>query len=643
MTSVIVSGLIVGFLYALFGAGLVIVYRQSRVLNFAHGAVGTVAAYAAYALLSAGLGYWPAALIAIAAGTLLSALIEGLVIRRLEGSSDFTVGVATLGIALLIMGLIVLKWSSSALPLPPPIGANTSISVLGISISATELLSIGITLVVFIGLFVLVERTRFGLALRAASEGPVTAGLLGINVPLVRSASWALAGTLASVAGLLIIPQYQLQPDFLTGFMVTAFAAIVIGGLESIGGALLGGLVFGVGSSLLSFYVTARLTSTVSLVAIVLVLAFFPRGLFGRQLHRVAEPRIGRATGDRSITIPALLPRPAAGSGRTRRVAGLAGIAIFLIVAFAIIPAFTSNVWLYDLALVLATFPAVLGQNVIGGYAGQATIGQSGFMVVGGYVTALLLTHTHLALVVVLLVAILASAAVGVLLSAATAPLSGVYLALVTISFALAVPELAGFDQALTGGANGMSLVAPVVFGISLLGAPNQYLAMLVVGLAVGLAVALAARSAPGRRWRAIRDSEPGAASIGIPVRRIKVAVVALGGALAGLGGGLTVTVLGFVAPNSFGVWVAIYLLAASVVGGSSSVIGALLGTAFITLVPITTQSFPEIPQIIFGAAIVLVVLFAPNGVARTFRIGAAAARALPGRLPAQEATPVVR
>lgn len=634
MASVIVSGLIVGFLYALFGAGLVIVYRQSRILNFAHGAVGTVAAYAAYALLNAGVGYWPAALLAIAVGTLLSMAVERLVIRRLDGSSDFTIGVATLGIALLIMGLIVLKWTSSALPLPAPLSTSISLTVLGVSIGSTQLLSIGITLVVFIGLYILVERTRFGLALRAASEGPVTAGLLGINVPLVRSASWALAGTLASVAGLLIIPQYQLQPDFLTAFMVTAFAAIVIGGLESIGGALLGGLVFGVGSSLLSFYVTARLTNTVSLVAIVLVLAFFPRGLFGRQLHRVAEPLIGRATGVRAVALPGL---PAALRSAGWRIPALAAAgALALLVAFVVAPAYLSTVWLFDLALVLATFPAVLGQNVIGGYAGQATIGQSGFMVVGGYATALLFLHAHLPLLAVLLLAMLVSAAVGVLLTAVTAPLSGVYLALVTISFALAVPELASFEPNLTGGANGLALPAPEIFGVSLLGARNQYLALLVMTLIVGVAIARLARSAPGRRWRAIRDTEAGALSIGIPVRRIKVSVVALGGALAGLGGGLTVSILGFVAPNSFGVWVAIYLLAASVVGGSSSVVGALVGSAFITLVPVTTQAFPEIPQIIFGAAILLAVLFAPNGVANTFRAG----RPAGGREPEAPAAP---
>jgi branched-chain amino acid transport system permease protein len=617
MSSVLVSGLIVGVLYALVGAGLVLVYRQARVLNFAHAAVGTLAAYIAYSLIEAGVPYVLAALIAIAAGAVSSMLIEFLVIRRLSATSEFGVAIATLGVGLIMLGFMTIQWGSAPLPLRDPVESKWTVEVIGVAIGATQLLSIGITIAVFAGLYVLIERTRFGLSMRAVSEGPVTAGMLGVNVPMVRIASWGIGGALAAIAGLLIVPQYQLEPQFLTAFMITAFAAVIVGGIESIAGAAIGGLVFGVGSSLLAFYITGRLTQTVSLVVILMVLAVAPYGLFGRRLHHVAEPAIGRTSAMKSFgrrlsgsggRIPALPP------------AGRVVIAVVLVAALFLVPLFFTSNRVFEFALVAAIFPAVLGQNVVGGYGGQASIGQSGFMVVGGYLTAVIAANYDLPFLLVVVLSIIASAVVGLLLALSVARLSGVYLALITLSFALALPELAAFPVGTTGGADGLSLIPPEIFGVSLAEPTQIYTALLIAAIITGIGVWVAARGAAGRRWRAVRDSETGAASIGISVGREKVIIVAIGGALAGLGGALNVTAVGFIAPDSFTIWIAIYLLAAMIVGGSSSVLGAVIGAAFITLLPVYTASLPELPDIIFGLALLLALLFAPNGLASIFR-----------------------
>jgi branched-chain amino acid transport system permease protein len=617
MSSVLVSGAIAGALYALLGAGLVIVYRQSHVLNFAHGAVGSTAAYLAHSLIASGWPYVVAALVAIAASAAVSGAIELLVIRRLGPVAEFTVSVATLGIGLLIIGLLTWRWGGAPLTLRPPIQAKWTLDVLGLSVGATQLLAVGLALLVFAGLYVLVERTRFGLAMRAVSEGPLTAGMIGVDVGLVRVTSWALAGALAGIAALLISSVYHLDPQYLTAFMITAFAAVVIGGLESIGGVLVGGLLFGVGNSLLGYYVTAELSHTLAFVAIAVVLVLVPHGLFGRRLQRVAEPTIRRslATGV-TIAAPQLGPRLTAALGNARAMLGAAGLA--LVVA---LPWLLPDTTAFNVALVLATFLAVLGQNVVAGYGGQASIGQSGFMVVGGYVTALLATRSGLPFALVLVAAVLASALVGIALALTAARLSGVYLALITLAFALALPELAQFPEGLTGGADGTFVTAPSLFGLELAGTRTQYLFVCIVAAIVAGAFLLAAHGEPGRRWRAVRDSEAGARSIGIRVERVKVAVVATGAAFTGLSAALNVTLVGFVSPDSFTVWTAIYLLAAVVIGGSSSVLGSLLGAAFITLVPIYTSSVPEVPQIVFGAAVVIAVLFAPHGLANVVRL----------------------
>jgi branched-chain amino acid transport system permease protein len=629
LSSVIVSGVIVGFLYALLGAGLVIIYRESHVLNFAHGAVGTAAAYFAYALDRAGWPYGIAIVIAVVAAAVLSSAIEFSVVRRLGAVSEFTVSVATLGLGLLIIGVVQWHWDVTPRALRPPLKTSWTLDIFGISIGSTQVIAVIVTLVIFALLFVVIERTRFGLALRAVSEGPVTAGMLGINVPMLRAASWALAGALAGIAAILITPLYDLDPQFLTTFMITSFAAIVLGGLESIGGVLAGGLLFGLGSSLLGYYLTARLTQTFAFAAILIVLLVFPHGLFGRRLQRVVEPVIrGSLRGGLTLSAEKLGPSARRLLTSSRGIALFAGIAVL-----AIAPWIFSGLTVFRLTLVIATFIAVLGQNAISGYGGQASIGQSGFMVVGGYVSAMLAYYYDLPFALVLLLAALASAAVGVVLAVSAARLSGVYLALLTLTFALALPELAAFPDE-TGGADGLFIGTQEVFGIKLQGGRNVYLFVLVIALLVAGAFYLAARGAPGRAWRAVRDSEVGAASVGLPVERVKVSVVALGGALAGLSAALTVVLVAYISPESFVLWTAIYLLAAVVIGGSSSILGSALGAAFVTLIPIYTASLPELPQIVFGAAIVLTLLFAPNGLANVIRLPRRDPLSRPGILP---------
>jgi branched-subunit amino acid ABC-type transport system permease component len=627
MTAVVISGVIAGMLYALMGAGLVLVYRQSGVLNFAHGATGTLAAYVAYSCLEGSLGYVFAVMAAFAVGIALSVTIEGLVIRRLAWASDFTVAIATLGVALIVMGAVTAQWGTTPVTLRHPVQSSWSLQLGSVSVGADQLFSAAMALLVFLGLHVLVERTRFGLAMRAASEGPVTAGMLGIDVARVRFVTWAIAGALSTLAALLIVPQHYLDPNFLTAFMITAFAAIVLGGLESIGGALLGGLVFGVGSSLLSYYVTGRLTATVSFLAIIGVLALFPHGLFGRRTQRVVEPSLRRARRSPLAKLRrasgAAQPRsaPANSAARSRRAAylrwGLATAAIaVLYIAVLVLP----RSRIYELAAIAAIFPAVLGQNLVSGYGGQASIGQSGFMVAGAYVAMLMVSKWSVPLVIALGAGVVVAGLVAVLLAVAATRLSGVYLALVTISFALAMPELASFPESVTGGALGLTVESKSLAGIGLVDTGTVYVVLLTICLALGLVFWLAASGSPGRRWRAVRDSEPGAASIGIPVRQAKIWMVALGGGLAGLAGVLSAQLVGFLAPDQFTLWTSVYLLAAVIVGGSSSILGTVLGAAFITVVPIETASLPELTQIIFGAAILAAVTLAPQGLAQIAR-----------------------
>lgn len=619
MTSVIITGVIQGLLYAVMASGFVLVYRVSGALNFAHGALGTVGAYIAFSLTSFGYSYWLSASVGITVGVVVAYLINVLVIRRLDEDDHISIAIATLGITIALIAVCLSLWGATEVSLKPPLSRDPLFAIGQVSISLADLVTVAIVIAIFGGLSVTMRHTSFGLAMRAVNEGPATASLLGINVRLTRSSVWAISGGLAVVAGLLIVPSTHLNPNGLTTFFIASFAVVVLGGLESINGVFLGGIAFGIVNSLFAYLVTPRLLNTFSLLVIVIVLVVFPNGLFGRPSRKVNEPRVSRRhvkRGIRDLDFVGHFSLPFA-SGRTRYLAnGTLNAALLAVVA--IVPLFLVGSSLLAISLAAAAFFAVLGQFVLTGQVGLTSIGQSGFMVVGIYGVVMLGTHFDMPPIPSSIVAVLAAALVATLLAIVSARLKGVYLALVTISFALSLPELAAFDSRLAGGATGTTV--PAIGPISLTTERHLvYYAILLLAVLAFAGIALLKRSTRGRAWRAVRDSEIGAASLGISVLRTKVEATAIAGGLAALGGILSASLIGYVAPSSFTLWTSIYILAAMVIGGGSSLRGATLGTLLVFALPIMLSAYANLLQIAFGLAIVVVLVFFPQGVGRLF------------------------
>lgn len=629
------GGIFVGALYALFNAGLVISYRQSRLINFAHGAVAGLAAFVAYSLVNAGLPWLVGLLAAVLVGATAEGLLEFVVIRRMPWASEWTGSVSAVGAALFVVGVIAVAWGTSPETLPPLVSATTGFRLANVYIGLEQVLILAVALAVYAGLAVLVHWTRFGLMMRATSEGPLTAGMLGVPVPKIRTLSWVLAGALGGLAGVLITPEYYLTPEFLLLFSVSAFPGFVIGGLESIWGALIGSLLSGVALSVISYYIGTGWDYPAALGIVLLVLTFMPYGIMGRKTTRVPEPRIEvrrvaglRLRPDRVATRIAGYPvrrRVAAGYARlirsrmTFRRLGrperlLMG-AVLTVAVLVLPPLVLGSSPLYDLVLVGALYPAVVGQKVISGDSGQISVGTSGFMVVGGYAATLMILHLHVNDLLALAVAMVVSAMCGVMLSAGSSHLSGGYIALVTLMFALAVPEAVGAVGGVTGSFSGLSLPVTRVLWIRMLTPSDMYIVMAAFCLILSATLAWSTGGAQGRRWHAVRDSEAGAAACGIAVRRTKMEAFAVGGALAGLGGALSAIVVSFMSPESYTFFTSIYLLAAVVVGGPSSLVGALIGAMIVVLIPIAVSSSGNYPDVIFGIIIVLVMLTVPTGV----------------------------
>ncbi len=290
LSSAVVIGVISGGVYALVALGLVLVYKASGVFNFAQAEFGTVAVYAAYTALEIfDLPYGIAIAIGLLSGLAMGLLTERLIIRPLFDAPRVTLLVATAGVALLAIGIQFWRANNPALRVLAPVTEEANrITVLGIQISDQRLIILA-ALAVTVLLLTAFFRSPLGLAVLAASQEPVAAELVGVSVRRVSSLTWGLAAVLGAVAGLLTAPISNFSPGFLTsgasGALIPGFTAAVIGGMTSLPGAIVGGLVVGVVESMGGLDLFEGLPGSRAVLvfaSLLVVLLVRPQGLFGR-------------------------------------------------------------------------------------------------------------------------------------------------------------------------------------------------------------------------------------------------------------------------------------------------------------------------------------------------------------------------
>ena len=304
-------------------------------------------------------------------------------------------------------------------------------------------------------------------------------------------------------------------------------------------------------------------------------------------------------------------------------------LAVAVLVVYVLAPRFVSDFHTRDLAHAGVFFIAIVGLNLLTGYTGQISLGHGALMAVGGYTTAALVVHEHWRDVWTIPLAGVAAGIVGFLIGLPALRLSGLYLALATFAFAVAMPSLLKKFSGLTGGGQGLRLLeqAPLqVTGLSgtvtLFGhstSQNHFLYYLTWGIGlVGFLVAwLIVRGRLGRTFRAVRDSEVAAASAGIDLARAKTTAFAISGVYAGVAGSLLAIQSEIVNPLSFTFLLSILLLVGTVVGGLGSLPGMVLGALFIQYLPdLSTHvsTAQGVPDFVFGAAIILVMILLPMG-----------------------------
>jgi branched-chain amino acid transport system permease protein len=592
----------------LVAAGLTLIFGVTRVVNFAHGSLCMLGAYLAYTLAGAlgrgPLGFWGAVLIAALAVALIGAAIEALILKRIYAAPELLQLAATFGIVLIVRDAALALWGPEDLLGPRAPGLQGALSVFGRAIPAYDLFLLGVGPLVLAALWWMLERTRFGVLTRAATENRVLASALGVDERRLFTIVFALGSFLAGLAGALQLPREPANLGMDLAIIAEAFVVTVVGGLGSIPGAFVAALLIGltkalciaagsvdVGGITIAF---PKLTLVAEFVVMAIVLVARPYGLMG---SAPAAPPTTSVAEFRALVVP---------PGRRAAIGALVALGV---AAFLPLTGDEYRLVLATDVLVLALFAASL--QLLMGTGGMASFGHAAYFGIGAYAAALAVKR-GIPMEAALALAPIAAAAGALAIGWFCVRLSGVYLAMLTLAFAQIVWSIAFQWDAVTGGSNGIVGVWPAAW---LAGKQAYYwLTLVLVGAALA-AIVWIAYAPLGYALRACRDSPLRAEAIGIDVRHIHWTAFALAGGFAGLAGGLYAFSKGSISPETLAIPRSVDALVMVLLGGLNALAGPLLGAAAFTWLSDALARATEYWHAVLGATILLIVIAAPMGI----------------------------
>ena len=277
----VMAGLATGGIYASVALALVMIYQATHHVNFAQGELAMFSTYIAWTMIEHGIPYWAAFFLTVVVAFVLGVLVERIIVRPVEQAPVLSVVVVFIGLLVIFNSLAgwIYTYTIKTFPSPFPKEAPFGIHL----VSAHEMGAVGVTLVVLALLYSFFRFTPLGLAMRAAAQNPESSKLVGIRVGWMLALGWGLASAIGAIAGMMVAPVVFLDPNMMSGILLYAFAAALVGGIDNPGGAVIGGFIVGVLENVLGAYVIGNdLKLSVALVLIIGVLVIRPSGLFGR-------------------------------------------------------------------------------------------------------------------------------------------------------------------------------------------------------------------------------------------------------------------------------------------------------------------------------------------------------------------------
>ncbi|MGH3744253.1 MAG: ATP-binding cassette domain-containing protein [Mycobacteriales bacterium] len=607
-------GVLYGSLNGLLALGLVLLYRVTRSINFAYGAMGGLPGGLAASLYLSHHVPWPVCiLLALGLGVLVGAATGALVNWRFARSPRLVLTVASIGLAQLLGGIAVFvpRWFHGPALIP---SFRTGLSswhtqITPVLFNGNDLVVLAVVPLVVLGVSWFLLATDSGRAVRAIADNPERARLVGIPARRLMLLVWSVAGLVAALAVVLDAPAAGVPLDVAAGpsLLLAPLAAAIVAGMRSLPGAFVAGIGLGVLEAVVRLDVSKQaIEEPIFLVVILVALLVQHR----RRSRADSADDAGWSAAGGSQPLPTALRRlPEVRAARIAWLVALAAVALVL-------PGVLSPAHLQQVTVAVVFAIGALSLVVLTGWAGTVSLGQMALVGIGAIAAGDLMAHLDLDFFQAMLAGGAAGGLASVLLGLPALRVRGLYLAVTTMAFAVAANDFF-FNPSNYSGALPASIIKPVLWKrFPLEGQRDLYLLCLGtlvfwILLAIGLR-----RGRPGRAIIAVRDNQSGAEAASVASVRTKLMAFTISGVMAGTAGALYVVILGGVGYQTFPPSDSVMLLSMVVIGGSASIGGALCGVALIEWVAI---AFPESQLLITGAGLLVVLIVFPSGLAGLF------------------------
>jgi branched-chain amino acid transport system permease protein len=628
----ILNGIALGSLYGIIGVALVLVYRTSRIINFAAAALGAVPAITALLLTTTvGLSYLLTLPLAIVGGLAVGALTEVVVMRRFARSPRLIVTVVTIGLAqtFAVIGFFLPVWFGEPADRPPLVQTPWAQAAIENSrgepvLSGNQLFAFFVVGVLTAGLALFFSRTRMGMAVRASAENAERAALLGIPVKRVTTVAWALAGLLSSLAIFAQAPLIGVPSDASLGFdtLLYGLAAAVVAGLDRFGTALFAGCGIGV----LIFASVAKTGSNDIASALMLILILVALLAQKGNLSRAKDTGVSTW---QSVKVFRPIPTELRDVPEVR--AARYGLYALAVVLALVAPLLAGEVRLAALQLLPIYGIVAVSLVILTGWAGQISLGQFGLVGIGAAVSGGIVADHNIDFFVACFIGIAAGALTAVLIGLPAIRIQGLYLAVTTLAFGYAMQNFilnkgTFIGRALLPEGFTTTIVRPMLYGRWDLEDDRNFYYVCVTALALCIAAALAFRSnRSGRVVIATRDNQRAASSYAVNPVRIRLAAFSVSGGIAGLAGTLLAYSQHNVIPDSYDVLSSIFVFLAATFAGITSVWAAVVGVVIfqgvVLLGPELWQGLGQgvsdaVPLLLTGPLLILNLYKSPGGLA---------------------------
>lgn len=598
MIDTLFAGLIHGSVYALVAVGMSLIFGVTNVANFAQGSLVAVGMMVAWWLgTSLGWGIVPTILAVIVVTGLLGLIMNVAVISPLEGRKPIAALLATIGVGQVLDNGLQIIFGPQTRPFPKLL-PTYNLQAFGIRFGTSDVVMVIFAIVSMLGLWAFLKFGKSGQAIRATSQDPDAARQMGIPVKSIRNLSFVIGAVLAGISGIFVgLFNANINPMNGGTIGMTAFVAATIGGLGSIPGAVVGGLVLGVVEALGISWLGDGAHDLITFGALLIILIVRPQGLLGKNTDVRTEPLTGTFLGGgRPISLPWW---------------GNLALAVLALAT----PFFFSD-YLSGVGTQIAIYAiAAVGLTLISGSAGQTILGMAGPFAVGAYTSAILTTRLDWPFLLALLAAGVVAAIAASILTFPVWKLSGHYVAIATIGVGSVMVAIIRLAEPLTKGSLGIQGIPfASVFGQVLYTQQMMYLLDLVVLILALVVVSRIRASHLGRVFEAVGSDQEASEAIAIRTGAYKALAYAIAAFFAGLAGSLLAHQYTYIDPTIFNSNMSLLILTIIVMGGMNSPLGAVLGSIILIGGPELLRFVPDARILAYGVLLVLIILFRPQG-----------------------------